>query len=255
MSNLANIVNESIQKEHKKIYYLDTTAKLILLGFCLSVLSLIISPFIKPSLPSIAGLLYTIFIFGLIVCIIFTILYVKKKPFVPEKKLEVILAIDGNLKKMGISSIEIVENLITEIENEIQQMIDAEKKYYSRIAKIFFWVLLTPGAFLTKYVIEEKILPLTDIKDYLSVMSFLLIIAVLCLIFSLSSGNIFELPHLFRKENTKRTLQYLSDLRYFYLQNDIRERSFQTVENWKNQQTDINISTNIHLPSNNQIDN
>lgn len=230
MSNYAMSVVEVIKVEHQKEFKLSKELKKILTLFLISLL-LTIGCSVLSSVIEIPMFILVVIVGTLLVYCYQLVRYAKDNPNNLDEKLKVILSVCEQLDEIGVSSIEDLNKISNEIGEELERLTNQEKIYYSRISKIFLFIFFTPFAFLTKYVIENKILELKDMQDYFTLVVILIVTALFCMIYSVVIGNYLEIPHFFRKSTLKMIQGYLIDLKYIYSSPDIKRNALEKISN------------------------
>ena len=232
MSNLADRTKQIVKDEHKKVFKL--TLKLWIMFFTL------VGPIIAlPILMAMREIVdIPIFLFVIIITVFLCsfaalIIHAKNNPYEPERKMYVILRINEQLISIGVNSIDVLEEIINEVENERRAIFEKEKAFFDRISKVIFLILLPLMAFLGKYVIESKILEIKNLNDVLSMTMLILTFTFSCVIVSLTVGNITEESNHLKKAELKRTKEYLIDIMYLYMNPNIRIKTITTVAKWK----------------------
>lgn len=142
--------------------------------------------------------------------------FIQQNPYDPKNHSNFILNVKKEMDNLGVNSIKIIDDLISEMDIEISRLGENEKNLSSTVSKFFFWVVWAPLAFLTKYIIENKILDIQTPEDYFQIVGFLLAFFLICLVLLLSNTNPFETTNYFRKTTIKQAKQALIDIRYLY---------------------------------------
>lgn len=217
MSNWAEIVVHTIKEKRKKNYKVEKIFIVDLLGAVFSIIGVFVLPFNMPFLnyqwSKIILFLAFVgsFFFGYRL-----FMYIRKNPYNPKNHSKFMLDVKNEMDQLGVNTKEIVDELISELDEEIRRIEENEKSLLSKISKAFFWVFWAPFAFLTKYVIENKILDIEKPEDYFQIVGFLLTFLLICIVLLISNTNPLETTNYFRKTTIKEAKQSLTDIRYLY---------------------------------------
>ena len=225
MSETYFIIKNIIKNEYKTRYSWSRDRKKLLWIFIASSIFTFAGLVASPIITIIRNGLLAIGIIGII--IFFILIVRKKKEELPKDPIPFIAKITEQLSKY-VNSVAIINELETEIDNELLKHEKKRQLFFKRISVIFVSIFWLPACYLTKQFLEADLPanPMT-VNQYVSFIMSLLSITTYLIGLTMGAGEIFNSAMEFEDRDLQLTKNHLNDIKYQYLHCSSRTSSSQ----------------------------
>ncbi|MEG0294907.1 hypothetical protein [Enterococcus sp.] len=215
MSETYYLVKRIIKDKYKEEYRISPRGKLLISAVIMSVVFGLLSFYKFYNIWR--GIFLAISIFSLV--FFYCMLY-KESKVNRNKPKQLINDMKQSLMSKKINSIKLIDLLQEEIDQELENIEREKKVIFKRISVIFISIFWIPFAFLTKYVIEQSASEITW-DNYVSIVGSLLIISTPFIGVVIAIGTQLEDFMFIAKKDLLLTRDYLKDIKYLYIMEEI----------------------------------